>query len=85
MSTEYKERRANMDLKYLNDKINEIKIPITSIAEKMGVSRQTLYLKMNGHREFKTSEIEKLCEILRLTNDEKSLIFFADRVDKNVN
>lgn len=74
-----------MDLKYLNDKINEINIPIKTIADKMGISRQTLYLKMNGEREFKTSEIEKLCGILRLTNDERSLIFFADRVDKNDN
>lgn len=74
-----------MDLKYLNDKINEINIPIKTIADKMGISRQTLYLKMNGEREFKASEIEKLCGILRLTNDERSLIFFADRVDKNDN
>lgn len=71
-----------MNLNYLNEKINEIKIPITTIAEKMGISRQSLYLKMNGQREFKASEIEKICGILRLTDLEKSLIFFADKVDK---
>ncbi len=74
-----------MDLKYLCNKIDEIKIPVKTIAEKMGISRQTLYLKMNGKREFKTSEITNLCEILRLTTEEKKHIFFTDEVDKNVN
>ena len=74
-----------MNLILLNSKIDEIKIPITTIAEKMGISRQTFYLKMSGQREFKASEIEKICDILRLTDDEKSSIFFADRVDKSDN
>lgn len=74
-----------MDLKYLCNKIDEIKIPVKTIAEKMGISRQTLYLKMNGKREFKTSEITNLCEILRLTTEEKKHIFFTDEVDKYVN
>ena len=67
-----------MNYKYLSNKINEINIPKATIAEKMGISRQTLYNKLQGHREFKTSEIEKLCGILRLTSEEKSRIFFAD-------
>lgn len=74
-----------MNLKYLNDKIEEIKIPVTTIAERMGISRQSLYLKMRGEREFKTSEVSKLCEILRLTDEEKTLVFFADKVDENDN
>ena len=74
-----------MDLKYLTDKIAEIKIPITVIASKMGISRQSLYLKMHGRREFKASEIEKICGILRLTDTELALIFFKDMVDKNGN
>jgi predicted transcriptional regulator len=74
-----------MDLKYLCNKIDEIKIPVKTIAEKMGISRQTLYLKLNGKREFKTSEISNICDILRLTNEEKKHIFFTDEVDKNVN
>ena len=62
-----------MDLKNLNNKIDEINIPITTIAEKIGISRQSLYLKLNGLRDFKVSEINSLCDILRLTNEEKSL------------
>lgn len=71
-----------MNLEYLNDRISISRIPITAIAEKLGVSRQTLYNKMHGDRDFKTSEIAKLCEILRLTDEEKKLVFFADRVDR---
>lgn len=74
-----------MNLDYLNDRIALSCIPITAIAEKMELSRQSLYLKMKGEREFKTSEVTKLCEILRLTDEEKRLVFFAERVDKMVN
>ena len=74
-----------MDLKNLNNKIDEINIPITTIAEKIGISRQSLYLKLSGLRDFKVSEINNLCDILRLTNEEKSLIFFTDKVDKSDN
>ena len=74
-----------MDLKNLNNKIDEINIPITTIAEKIGISRQSLYLKLSGLHDFKVSEINSLCDILRLTNEEKSLIFFTDKVDKSDN
>lgn len=74
-----------MNLEYLNGRIAMSKIPITAIAESMAISRQSLYLKMKGEREFKTSEVAKLCEILRLTEEEKSLVFFTDRVDKIAN
>lgn len=74
-----------MNLKYLNDRIVLSRIPITAIAESMGLSRQTLYHKMKGEREFKASEVVKICDILRLTNEERTLIFFTKEVDKNDN
>lgn len=74
-----------MNLEYLNDRITLSKIPITAIAEGLGLSRQSLYLKMKGEREFKTSEVSKLCDLLRLTDEERMLVFFADKVDKNGN
>lgn len=74
-----------MNLTYLNDRIALSCIPITALAEKMEISRQSLYMKMRGEREFKSSEVEKICEILRLTDEEKTLVFFADEVDKMVN
>ncbi len=71
-----------MNLEYLNSRINEIKIPITTIAKRMGISRQSLYLKIKGEREFKISEISKLCDILRLTGEEKSLVFLQIKLTK---
>ena len=74
-----------MNLVYLNDRITISGISIVALAAKMGISRQSLYLKMKGEREFKTSEVTKLCDILRLTEEERTLVFFADKVDKSVN
>lgn len=71
-----------MDLKYLNNTIILSRIPITAIAEKLGISRTSLYNKLSGKRDFKVSEISKLCEILRLTEQERLLIFLADEADK---
>lgn len=70
-----------MNLKYLNDRIALSHVPITAIAQELGLSRQSLYLKMKGERDFKTSEVDKLCDFLRLTPEERTLIFFADSVD----
>lgn len=65
-----------MNLLLLNAKINEMKIPITSIADKMGISRHTLYSKLDGKRSFKIDEVQKICDILKLTNRERTQIFF---------
>ncbi len=74
-----------MNLEYLNDRIKLSRIPVSAIAEQIGLSRQSLYQKMKGKREFKSSEVNKICAVLRLTNEEKMLVFFADTVDKSVN
>lgn len=74
-----------MNLKYLNDRIVLSRITITSIAKEMGFSRQTLYKKMNGEREFKVSEVSRICDILRLTKEERTFVFFGEEVDKSDN
>ena len=74
-----------MDLLLLKDKIKEINIPLSTIAEKMGISRQSLYLKLSGKRVFKMSEANNISEILRLTNSERTDIFFNGKVDKTIN
>lgn len=74
-----------MNLQYLNDKITLSRIPIAAIAEGLDISRQSLYNKIKGEREFKVSEVTKICELLRLTEDEKRLVFFADAVDNSDN
>lgn len=80
-----KEGGFKMNLSYLNDRIALSRVPIVALAEMLGISRQSMYLKMKGEREFKTSEVAKLCEVLRLTDEEKTLVFFAEEVDKTGN
>lgn len=75
----------NLNLKLLNDKIKEINIPLSTLSEKMGISRQTLYLKLTGKRRLKMSEANNLSEILRLTNSERTSIFFDSEVDTFTN
>lgn len=70
-----------MNLEALNGKIQEINIPITTIADKIGVSRRTLYLKLQGKRQFRMSEANKISDILRLTKEEKISIFLDEEVD----
>ncbi len=70
-----------MNLNSLNAKIRELSIPVSKIAEKMGISRQSLYLKLAGERQFKKSEANSICNILRLTNKEKIDIFFKSNDD----
>lgn len=61
--------------------INESGMPISFIARKMGITREGFYKKLNNETEFKASEISCLKEILRLTNAERDVIFFAHEVE----
>lgn len=61
----------------LKKKIDESGLKISFIAEKMGLSRQGLYYKINGEREFTQSEIILICDILKIkSKPERDLIFF---------
>ena len=44
------------------------------IAKRLGISEQSLLLKITNKNEFKASEIGKMCEILKLNDNS---IFFA--------
>ena len=65
-----------MNLKLLNEKIEDIQLPLSTIAEKIGVSRQSLNLKLAGKRRFKASEANNISDILNLTTNERNRIFF---------
>lgn len=55
----------------------------SEIAEALGITRQGLYNKLSGEREFKSSEIKILSDLLHLNAEERDHIFFGDYVDKN--
>ena len=70
------------DTKRLREIVNESGLKYQFIAEKMGLSRFGLMKKIENETEFKTSEVEKLCEILHIDSvEERMEIFFAKTVE----
>ena len=62
-------------LDLLNNRIKDSGMTVVSIAEKTGVSRETLYNKLNGTVDFKASEILSISDVLRLSVKERDEIF----------
>ena len=67
----------------LNRVISDSGMTITSIASKLGITREGLYKKLNNDTEFKASEISKMQAILHLSNEKRDEIFFAKEVELN--
>lgn len=61
----------------LEAKIDAMGIKKFRIAEALGVTGQTLRVKLAGDYEFKASEIKTLKDILHLTDEERDAIFFG--------
>ena len=67
---------TNTDL--LKDKIDKSGLKIGFISDFVGISRQLLWKKINNLTPFNQYEIDKMCEVLRITSlKEKEAIFFA--------
>lgn len=65
-------------LEVLKDRIDDSGMTMTAIANKSGISRVTLYNKLDGRGEFKVSEISALCRVLHMSDLERDSIFFND-------
>ena len=67
---------TNSDL--LKQVIEESGLKIGFIASFVGISRQLLWKKVNNLTPFNQSEIDKMCEVLKITIlRQKESIFFA--------
>lgn len=69
------------DTDKLNAVISDSGITITAIANKLGITREGFYKKLNNETEFKASEISAMKKILNLTNRKRDEIFFAQKVE----
>ena len=68
------------DVELLKSKIDESGLKRNFIAERLGITPQGFYLKASGKNEFTASEIQKLCDLLRITAQrEIKAIFFCSR------
>lgn len=65
----------------LVDKIRDRGLKLGFVAERIGITRSCLSLKIGGKTEFRLSEVSKLAELLDLCDGEIISIFFTSRVD----
>ena len=65
---------VRMDL--LQEAIDDSGMTMAAIAKKSNIERTTLYNRLAGVGEFKASEIDGLTKALRLTREERDIIFF---------
>lgn len=61
----------------LRDAIDKNGAKITWLCEKTGISREAFYRKMRGDSEFKASEIMSICDLLHISERDRTRIFFA--------
>lgn len=71
-----------VDAEKLKQKIEDSGLKIGFIAGKLGLSHQGFLNKLNGEYSFKLDEIQKLCNTMNLSAEDRDSIFFADDVDK---
>ena len=70
-----------VNVNLLKNTIKEQGIRNLFIADKMGLSPEGFYKKLRGESEFKVSEVSCLTEVLRLTEEQRNAIFFAEEVE----
>lgn len=70
----------NNDL--LKKVIQDNGVKVSVLADKIGISRQSLYMKLNGERAFDQGEIMALKTNLHLSDDQFMEIFFNDVVEE---
>lgn len=62
--------------------IEQSGIKVTALCDRTGITRQTLYNKLNGKGNFTVPEITALTQELHLTATQRNEIFFASEVAK---
>jgi len=67
-----------VDVKALRDRIDKSGVTMVFVAEQTGILRETLYNRFNEEGEFKASEITALTKVLKLSQQERNAIFFAE-------
>lgn len=58
-------------------RLKEFNLTQAGLAEKIGKNEGTLNLKLNNKNAFTSEEIDRICEVLEIPNDEIGKYFFA--------
>ena len=67
--------------KILKDVIGNSGFKMAFIADKLGITSYSLSKKINNITEFKAGEIAQLCNLLRISTEKMSEIFFLFSID----
>lgn len=67
------------DTTRLQEYIRKSGMKMSSLADRLDISRYTLRNKINNKNEFKAGEIQGLCDILCINEHEMKSVFFAQR------
>ena len=70
-----------MNNEKLKEVIQDSGVKVSVLADKIGISRQSLHMKLNGERNFDQGEIMSLKTYLHLSDEQFIEIFFTDGVD----
>ena len=65
------------DIPLLKERISESGMPMTTVAQRSGIGRVTLYNRLNGMGDFTAPEIIGLTNALKLSNKDRDQIFFG--------
>lgn len=66
-----------MNIPKLKGQMVERGLNVETLAAKIGVDKATLYRKLNASDKFTIGEAQRIKDVLGLSNDEASAIFFA--------
>lgn len=69
-----------MHIEELRAEMARKSISIPQLAEKIGVTKKTMYSRMSGETAFKQFEIQKISEILDFSDADIIRIFFTEKV-----
>lgn len=70
-----------LNTQLLDKRIEQSGFKVGFLVEQLGLSRNGFDKKRKGAIPFRAAEIYVLCDLLRLTDTEKTDIFFADKVE----
>lgn len=65
----------------LKEEINNSGMTITAIAKKTGISRGTLYNKLNKVESFTASEIVSISDVLHISKEKRDQIFLSKKLN----
>lgn len=69
-----------MNINKLNGRMVEMNVTNAQLAEALGIDGATLYRKKAGTSDFYRKEIQKIKDVLKLSDDDVRVIFFDQNV-----